>query len=386
MKIGLVCPYSIFKGGGVKEFVFALQNGLHDHGVDAWVITPQPRDYDGPVPDGVIMVGGSTDMRSPFSTTAQIGASVDTEALEAMLEREQFDILHFHEPWVPILSRQLLTRSQAVNIATFHAKLPETMMVKTLVNVVTPYTKSVLKYIDCFTAPSEAAAEYVRTLTDEPVRIIPNGVDLKKFQNFRRKLLHVPPVHGRDRDPVKTVLYVGRLEKRKGVLWLLRAFDELFKTMDNVRLVIAGDGVDREKLETEVANKDIKNVTFLGYITEEEKISLLHQADLFCSPAIFGESFGIVLLEAMACGAVTIAGDNAGYRSVMQERGLLSLVDPKDTPEFARRMKLLLTDDELRRLWKEWASNYVRQFDYDQIVNQYIGLYKELLTGKKRPV
>lgn len=383
MKIGLVCPYSIFKGGGVKEYVLALQQGMHAAGHDAWIITPQPRDYDGPVPDGVIMVGGSTDMRSPFSTTAQIGASVDIDALETMLEREHFDIMHFHEPWVPILSRQILSRSTAVNIATFHAKLPETLMVKTLVNVVTPYTKSVLKYIDSYTAVSEAAAEYVRTLTDEPIRLIPNGVDLAKYRQHTAQPFALPPVDIGDETAMHTVLYVGRLEKRKGVMWLLRAFAELQASMNNVRLVIAGDGVDREKLEAEVANQDIKNVTFLGFVTEEQKLDLMHQADLFCSPAIFGESFGIVLLEAMASDLVTIAGDNAGYRSVLKERGLLSLVDPKDIPEFARRMRLLLIDEDVRRLWKDWAKTYVEQFDYSHIVALYLDLYQELLDKKQ---
>lgn len=382
MKIGLVCPYSIFKGGGVKEYVLALQHGMHARGHDAWIITPQPRNYDGPVPEGVIMVGGSTDMRSPFSTTAQIGASVDIDALETMLEREQFDIMHFHEPWVPILSRQILSRSQAVNIATFHAKLPETMMVKTLVNVVTPYTRSVLNYIDYYTAVSEAAADYVRTLTDEPIRLIPNGVDLKKYERHTFKPVDLPKIRGDIKD-MHTVLYVGRLEKRKGVMWLIRAFGELQATMPNVRLVIAGDGVDREKLEAEVASRGLKHVDFLGFITEEEKLNLMRQSDLFCSPAIFGESFGIVLLEAMASGLVTIAGDNAGYRSVLKERGLLSLVDPKDTAEFARRMRLLLIDEDLRRLWKDWAKKYVQQFDYDHIVELYLDLYQELLSAKK---
>lgn len=383
MKIGLVCPYSIFKGGGVKEYVLALQQGMHARGHDAWIITPQPRDYDGPVPDGVIMVGGSTDMRSPFSTTAQISASVDIDALETMLAREEFDILHFHEPWVPILSRQILSRSRAVNIATFHAKLPETMMVKTLVNVITPYTRSVLNYIDYYTAVSEAAADYVRTLTEEPIRLIPNGVDLAKYAAHKPKKVSLPKLESGEDKAMLTILYVGRLEKRKGVMWLIRAFGELQKSLPNVRLVVAGDGADRDKLQAEVEAYDIKNVDFLGFITEEEKLNLMLQSDLFCSPAIFGESFGIVLLEAMASGLVTIAGDNAGYRSVLKERGLLSLVDPKDTPEFARRMRLLLVDEDLRRLWKDWARQYVQQFDYGQIVEQYLDLYQELLEAKK---
>src|SRR6202042_57969 len=105
-------------------------------------------------------IGKSTEFNSPLHTTHPVSAGVN-EAIDAMLAEHQFDILHFHEPWVPMLSAQILSRSKCVNVATFHAKLPETLMTRTLVKVVTPYTKSVLKYIDEFTAVSPAAAEYV---------------------------------------------------------------------------------------------------------------------------------------------------------------------------------------------------------------------------------
>ena len=150
MKIGLVCPYHIFKGGGVQECVFALQKELEARGHVARIITPLPRDVDDTdgVHDCIDFVGTSANVKSPFHTTAQVSVSLDTSAMAEMLEREQFDVLHFHEPWVPIMSRQLLTQSDTVNVATFHAKLPETVMSKTIERVVTPYTKSVLKYLD----------------------------------------------------------------------------------------------------------------------------------------------------------------------------------------------------------------------------------------------
>src|SRR5690606_16336645 len=110
--------------------------------------------------------GRARDVKSPFATVGQISVSINTKILDDVLEKEQFDILHFHEPWVPIVSRQILSRSQAKNVATFHAKLPETMMSKTIERVITPYTKSIIKYLDGYTAVSGAAAEYVTTLTD----------------------------------------------------------------------------------------------------------------------------------------------------------------------------------------------------------------------------
>lgn len=366
MKIGLVCPYNIAKGGGVQEIVRAMRTELIARGHDVKIITPQPKDTKDCDTDGVIFVGQATDFHSPLHTTTQLSASSDLEALEQMLESEQFDVLHFHEPWVPMLSRQLLSRSTCVNVATFHAKVPETLMSRTVVKVVTPYLKSVLKYLDNLTAVSDAAAEYVSGLTDEPISIIPNGIDLKLYKRAPKR---------RSKKAARSILYVGRLEHRKGVKYLLEAYELLSQDLEDVSLVIAGDGPDREKLELMVEERNLPNVSFLGYVSDEQKKQLLNDADLFCSPAIFGESFGIVLLEAMAGGLVTVAGNNSGYTAVMQEMGAISLVNPRDSEEFARRLRLLLTEEDLRKMWQQWAAKYVKQFSYPNVVSQYEDLY-----------
>jgi phosphatidylinositol alpha-mannosyltransferase len=373
MKIGLICPYNIAKGGGVQEVVRALQTGLNAKGHEAVIITPQPREaykHDG---RRIIFLGSSTEFGGPLHTTSQLSASVMTDEIDNLLEYEKFDVLHFHEPWVPVLSRQILSRSQAVNVATFHAKLPETIMTRTMARVVTPYTKPLLKRVDYFTAVSDAAAEYVRSLADVDIHIIPNGIDLKRFQRRARttkKVADAPP----------TILYIGRLERRKGVRYLLDAFRLLQDEQPEVRLVLVGDGVDREKLEEQAQELQLNNVEFLGFVEESKKIELLQTADLFCSPALYGESFGIVLLEAMADGLVTVAGNNPGYASVMTGLGKLSLVDPKNAAEFASRLHLLLNDAGLRTLWKKWAKETVVQYDYPNVVDQYEAAYKAALA------
>jgi phosphatidylinositol alpha-mannosyltransferase len=256
------------------------------------------------------------------------------------------------------------------NVATFHAKLPETLMSRTVARVVTPYTKPLLKFIDEFTAVSDAAAEYVRSLSEVPIDIIPNGINLKVFLYPDR------PVKAND----KTILYVGRLERRKGVKYLLEAFQLLQAEQPDAKLLIAGDGPDRQKLEEHAKSLSLQNVSFLGFVDEQKKIDLLRSADLFCSPALYGESFGIVLLEAMASSLVTVAGDNPGYTSVMRGVGQLSLVNPKDAIEFARRLELLLFTEELRELWINWAQDFVQQFDYTEVVDKYLVAYERALA------
>ena len=371
MKIGLICPYNITRGGGVQEVVKALQLEYLRLGHEAVIITPQPKEPYTEHGGAIIFLGTATDFKSPLATTAQVSASVLTDEIDNMLEKENFDILHFHEPWVPVLSRQILSRSTSVNVATFHAKLPETIASRALAKVIIPYTKPLLRHIDAFTAVSDAAAEYVRSLTDKPIDIIPNGIHTGHF----RRPAHLPEIS----KGAKTILYIGRLEKRKGVKYLLLAFHALQDRLPDAKLIIAGDGVDREKLEELATEMSLKNVEFLGYIDDRTKIELLHSTTLFCSPALYGESFGIVLLEAMASGQVTVAGGNPGYESVMTGLGQLSLVDPRDTKEFAHRMELLLTDEGIRELWKKWAKKSVRQYEYRKVAALYLEAYTQAI-------
>lgn len=369
MKIGLVCPYNMHRGGGVQECVKAIQAELKNRGHEALIITPSPRNAPDTQLTDVLYVGGATDIKTPLHTTAQVSFTANSESLDELQEHHKFDVLHFHEPWVPFMSRQLLRKSNSINIATFHARLPDTVMSKTIERVITPYTKSVLKYLDAFTAVSDAAAQYVSDLTDEPIQIIPNGIDLKHFTAKPAKLTSFD-------NP--TVLYIGRLEKRKGVNYLIRAFADLQLELPNAQLLIAGDGPDKEKLTYMVDQLGVENVSFLGFISDEEKLKLLHSVDVFCSPAIYGESFGIVLLEAMAAGVPIVAGDNPGYSAVMAETGRISLVNPKDYASFARSLSIFLQDKTIRKTWQKWASPYVAQFDYPNVVDSYENLYKKL--------
>lgn len=370
MRIGLVCPYNMFKGGGVQECVLALKSELKQRGHTVLIITPRPKDIPSSYDPDIVLVGAAKDVKSPFHTTAQVSATLDSSALDDMLATHQFDVIHFHEPWVPLISWQLLNRSsKAVHVATFHAKLPETVMSKTIEKVITPYTKTILKSFEALTAVSEAASEYVCTLSDKKPTIIPNGIDLVKYQPAKhlRKKAH------------QNILYVGRLEKRKGVKYLLQAFAQLVSDDPTVRLDVIGDGTDRQKLEDYVKNKHIPNVTFHGFVSEEDKIKAIQAADVFCSPALYGESFGIVLLEAMALGTVVLAGNNPGYSAVLKEQADNSIVNPKDSDDFVAKLRVLLQDQQLRAEWKAWALKYVQQFNYHDITSMYEQVYKQAL-------
>lgn len=371
MKIGLVCPYDFFRHGAVQKLVMVLEGELTRRGHDVRVITPRPRNYKGEVPERMLFVGQSTKWNTPIKTTLEVGMTLETEGLEEMLEAEHFDLIHVHEPEVPILGAQIAARANCPIVATFHATFPETPVGKTIEFFRPAFARSIFRNIAAMTAVSDTAARFVREWSELPVDIVPNYVDIKYFS---------PAVTQKRKSD--RILYIGRLEKRKGVKYLLEAFSMLAATDQKVELVIAGDGAEREKLQLWVQDNNVPRVTFLGAVDEDKKLQLLHEATLFCSPAIFGESFGIVLLEAMAAGVPIVAGDNPGYACVLKERGLLSLVNPKDTIEFSRRLDLMLHDEELRQLWGSWAKKYIKQYDFTKVIDEYEKVYKKAVQKK----
>ncbi len=375
MRIGLVCPYNYFRPGGVQSIIRELAIDLEKRGHYVRIIAPKPKVIPDKVDDNIILIGGSTEFNTPFATKADIGASASNDKLDAMLQEEKFDVLHFHEPGVPVISMQLLGRSTSANVSTMHATLPEDVFSKSYLKLMKPAAKFIETRTHVITAVSRVAEQASRTyVPNADITIVPNGI---RLEDYSKKNSVKKPARK------KTILYVGRLEKRKGVRHLLDAYALLRKDHDDVRLVIAGNGDLRPSLEAKIEKKEIPDVSFTGFIPDDEKIKLLHQADLYCSPALYGESFGIVLLEAMAAGTVTVAGNNPGYASLMVGRGRLSLVNPESTEDFAQRLELLLYDQDVRKLWLDWAIKFVEQFDYKNIVDQYEAVYKKAIKAHK---
>lgn len=374
MKIAIFTPYNIFKPGGVHEHVVLQLKALRARGHDVKIITPRPRkSYEDEAPEGVIFLGASARIKAPHATSSDVSVSRRIDERIVSVIDEGFDILHVHEPLVPVTARQLLVRSEgkAVRVGTFHAALPGNTLGKSLTSTYKTYARSVLPHVDVFTAVSPAATGFIAEYIDRPINYIPNCIELSKFHAERVQ---------RDRS---MIFFMGRLEKRKGALQAIKAYQLLKQVKPEVRLVIASDGPLRDSLEQHVKSDKVKDVEFLGVISAEEKIHLLNTCGIYTSPALYGESFGIVLAEAMAMGAPIVAHPNEGYRWTLRDTGRLSLVDCKDPVAYAERMQLLLEDDRLRVAWQHWAKQYVQQFDIETVADQYEELYKKSLQEFK---
>jgi phosphatidylinositol alpha-mannosyltransferase len=383
MKIGLVCPYDMFeKPGGVQQLVSHLADGLRARGHEVKIITPKPAGFTGEVPEGTVLLGNSTKLNiSPgLGTVGAWTFDISDKDVKELIDQEKFDVINFHEPWAPILARQILNRSSEAHVGTFHANFVDSMAGKSLVNLFLPYGRSIGRKMQVLTAVSPAPASVLinkaANHTDQSLvnnmKYIPNGIDLKVFKPPKKRV----PLNG---DGTKTIVYIGRLEDRKGVDLLLKAFAEVVREKPHAYLSIGGEGKQRKQLEQFVTMNEVPNVNFLGYVSEEQKRHLMGNADLVCSPAMYGESFGIVLVEAMAMGAAVMAGNNIGYRSVLTGRGRLGLVDSESTLDFANRLNLLLDDQVLQDQLRRWSLSEVKKYDYPKIIDAYEAAYKEAI-------
>lgn len=371
------------KPGGVAEVVINLHTGLKRRGHTVKVITQRTSGYKGQVPEDYILFGVTRKFKGGFGTEGNWGMPADSDEIAKILEQEQFDVINFHEPWLPMLAWQMLKHSKTAHVGTFHANLVDTAAGKTWTSsIFTPYGRPLLKKMDIFTATSHAPAAMLINRANtkdrremdliQNIKYIPCGIDLRTYRPVKKRV----PLKG---PGTKSIFYVGRLERRKGVDYLVKAFGELVREIPEAHLVIAGEGGRKSRLQQLVELNKIPNVEFVGYVDDDEKRRLLGNADLACFPSIYGEGFGIVLLEAMAMGVPVVAGNNLGYVNVMKGPGRVGLVDPRSTKDFANRLAVFLNDNDQRKLMSGWGLREVKKYDYTKVVVQYEAAYKEAI-------
>jgi phosphatidylinositol alpha-mannosyltransferase len=354
MKVGLVTPYIYPLPGGVNAHVRDLYEHLVAHGHDVRIISsihgPQ-RQSEG----DIIRLGYGFSVPTNGSVGTLTFSPRYSRLVKGMLEEERFDILHFHEPFVPFLSLVLLRESQSINVATFHAYAgwsPAAEFGKRMLG-------RFARRLDGRIAVSAAARHFADRYFPGDYKVIPNGVDLEHFVNAR-------PIT-RYKDGTLNILFLGRFEPRKGVMYALKAYRQLRLRGIDCRLLIAGGGPQDREVRRYIATRRLTGVELLGRISEADKIRYFATADVYVSPATGGESMGVVLLEALASGTPIVCSDIHGYRSVVRrgEQGLL--VPPRDVTALTDALAQLLTDPAMRERMGESARQRAVQFGWDNI-------------------
>jgi phosphatidylinositol alpha-mannosyltransferase len=363
VKIGLVCPYIYPASGGVAQHVQFLYQGLRQRGHDVRILTAS---------HGPQRASEGDIIRLGVGFSVPINASVGTltfsprylTQIDDMLQRERFDLLHFHEPFVPFLSLFLLRESTSVNVATFHAYAGFSPSYEFGSRALRGYASRLHGRI----AVSAAARHFIDRYFPGDYKVIPNGVDVPRFANA------VPIARWQDGTP--NVLFVGRHEPRKGLLDLLKAHRILRRTGERSRLLVVGSGPQEREARRYVATRGLNGVEFLGRVSDDEKAQLYKTADVYASPATGGESFGIVLLEAMAAGTPIVCSDIHGYKGVVRRGREALLVPPRQPRELAGAIDTLLEDPALRARMGAAGEARAEEFSWPRVtakVDDYYG-------------
>ena len=354
MKIGLVTPYVYPLPGGVNEHVRYLYEGLIERGHDVRIISSTHGLQRGNEGD-VIRVGRGFSVPSNGSVGTLTVSPRYLSQIRALLAREQFDVLHFHEPFVPLLSLFMLRESRSVNVATFHAYAGWSTSYELGKRLLGGYARRLHGRI----AVSAAARHFIDRFFPGDYKLIPNGVDLTRYEG-------VQPIE-RWRDGTANILFVGRFEGRKGLMVLLKAYRVLRRSGRDCRLLVVGGGPQEREVRRYIATRGLQGVELLGRVSDNEKTRLFATADVFVSSATGQESFGIVLLEAMAAGVAIVCSDIHGYKGVVHRGDQALLVPPRDHQALMKAIARLLDDPQLRARMGASGRERARQFSWPNI-------------------
>jgi phosphatidylinositol alpha-mannosyltransferase len=372
LKIALVSPYDFAYPGGVTVHISYLEHHLARMGHEVKVIAPASKAV-ASFGDRFIPIGSPRPIPTSGSIARVTISPWLSRRVKEVLEREKFDIIHLHEPLMPMLCTTILRLSQTANIGTFHACSGSPGY-----NIARPLGTWLLKRwfrkLHGKIAVSKPAMEFAHSFFAGYYNILPNGVDIEHFSP------DVPPIE-EFRDGKLNILFVSRLEKRKGLNHLLEAFKQVKREIPNSRLIVVGPGTRlRRGYERVVRRSGLKDVVFTGMVAYEDLPRYYKTADVFCAPATGRESFGIILLEAMAAGKPVVASNIEGYANVLAHNVDGLLVPPGDNEMLAQALISLLTDESLRREMGARGRVKALEYSWERIAQNVLKYYIQVLS------
>jgi phosphatidylinositol alpha-mannosyltransferase len=362
MRIAQVCPYAWDAPGGVQVHVRELAANLRSRGHDVLIAAPALRGIREP---GVAVAGRAVRIR--YQGTVAPIAPVSWVAVRGILRRYRPDVIHAHEPLAPSTSMAAAMTARVPVVATFHAHVERSG----LFDLAAPALRPIWRRLAARIAVSGAAARFVSDRLGDSVRVIPNGVDVELFGSA---------APAEDLPPGRRLLWVGRLDPQKGFPVAVRAFERLASEMPDLWFVVAGDGADRAVLgDLPLASRE--RVIVLGTV-ERDRLPRYHAAaDAFVSPALGQESFGMVLVEAMAAGLPVVATDILGYREVVDDGVEGLLVPPRDAGALAGALRRVLEERELSKSMGEAGRARAPRYSWEVVGPQVEAVYDEVVGG-----
>ncbi len=369
MKIALVSPYDFTWPGGVTVHISQLAHQFTSTGHQVKVLAPHSSSRGMPEEYNFVPLGRSVPVPAGGSV-ARLSLSIWLHhKIRDLLNKERFDIVHLHEPLMPVLPLLVLRCSNSPNVGTFHAVYGKFRNYGWSHHILKKYW---FNRLNGRIAVSPAAEQYVSRYFEGDYKIIPNGIDVDHFSADR------PPIPELD-DGKLNILFVGRMEKRKGLRYLLEAYGTLKWDFKDIRLVVVGPGSLDKDCYRVLSERNLQDVAFVGRVPYRELPRYYRSAHICCAPATGRESFGIVLLEAMALGKPVVASRIEGYSAVLShgEQGLL--VPPKDSVALADAIALLIRNPELRSQMGERGRQTVEQYRWEKVARQVMDYYTDVM-------
>jgi phosphatidylinositol alpha-mannosyltransferase len=365
MRIGMVCPYSFDVPGGVQAHVLQLAEVMRGYGHHVSVLAPSSPEAR--LPDYVVSGGKAIPIPYNGSVARLRFGPATHRKVKRWLVDGDFDVLHIHEPNAPSLSMLALMIAEGPIVATFHTSTTKSLTLSVFQGILRPWHEKIVGRI----AVSDLARRWQMEALGSDAVEIPNGVDVESFAS-------APVLDGYPR-PGRSVLFLGRFdEPRKGMAVLLAALPALVESFPDVEILVVGRG-DEEELAEEAGDL-AGHLRFLGLVDDAGKASAMRSADVYCAPNTGGESFGIVLVEAMAAGTAVVASDLHAFRRVLEDGTAGRLVPIEDPQALAAALVEVLSDDAARRRYVDAATRAVRRYDWSVVAQEILRVY-ETVSG-----
>jgi phosphatidylinositol alpha-mannosyltransferase len=370
IKIGMVCPYGWDSPGGVQTHIRELTRHLLDEGHQVSVFAPVTNE-ESIQEDWLVNAGKPISIPVNGSVARVLFGPIASSRVKQWIAQGDFDLLHLHEPAIPSLSLLACSAATGPMVGTFHVSSPK----QKAIYAIGPILEPIVEKLTARIAVSESARKTLKEHFDTDAVVIPNGIEGAQYANAQ------PTIHWRNPN---TLGFIGRFEEpRKGLQVLLAALPIIARFIPDVRILIAGPGDGDEfvkGLDVGLRNR----IVFLGFLTDQEKASLLKSIDIYVAPNTGGESFGIILTEALSAGTPVVASDIPAFKAVLENGDAGLLFKNEDSSDLAKVLIGLLRDSEKQKQLSNRGKLSSQKYDWQVVAEQILTVYEMAMAGNEK--
>ena len=369
LKIGIVCPYGWDTPGGVQIHIKELAEWLIRNGHVVSVLTPIT-DEDSVLEKFVVSAGRPIPIRFNGSVARVLFGPVASSRVKQWIENGDFDLIHIHEPAIPSIGLLAGWAGEGAIVATFHASTNRLRAFNAIATALDPLIERISGKI----AVSEIARETLKERFNTEAVVIPNGIHIAKFESTPKKNEWSAPFN---------IGFLGRFnESRKGLDLLIKSLPQVIAKYPQVKILVAGPG-DIDAARKEIPANLQRYVEFLGPLSEEDKIAFFKSISIYIAPNTGGESFGIILAEAMACHTPIIASNLPAFSALLEDGKYGALFESENANSLSQSIIDLLSNPEKRALLARSGYEKAKQLDWESVANAIFGVYELALSGGK---